>query len=263
MKAHLRWHQFLPDQRGWIGLCLGVLLLGCGQSTTPSQTGKIPAVNDPLSVNEIDQFLKLVARLPGKRVPEFTPDKRRDREIDTGLPPRALVGLYRDQFRLLFDAKRQGELWRRDQQLSQACSNNAWTPAQLAGYIRSISCAVTRHKLQGKHDIEQLQQRCRTELADLIEEIERLEDRPRSEWTESFMQGREVLVRRLGHRVALLEYTEWLQKVPTRNLQLVERYQAQLQPLLPASFPSDPFLDAESGEEPGELQPVSHESSRP
>ncbi len=249
----------------WIvsSVLLGMMgLVGCGQSapakTTVSDSLKTTA--DPLTDVELQRFLRLIARLPEGQVPEFTPTEQP--QLDTLLPAKVLVSEFRTRYRQLCDPIRQGQVWDAQLDLSKSAEQEGWTSAELAAFIRCLSCAVMKSQLAKKHNLKDIEQQCRQEISRLVVVLDQDDQRPRSTMTEAFMQQRDVQVQRLGRMVALLEFMSQLKPIPQSNLELIQQYASQIRPLLPEAVEQDPFEDPfadESADERG-IVPVGYQA---
>jgi hypothetical protein len=241
-----------------LGVGLGLLFaVGCSQraettsAASASKALKSPA--DALTDAEIQQFLKIVAQLPGQRVPEFSPED--EDEFNTLLSARELVENYRGQFQRLFDPVRQGKIWIRNHQVAAAVGTAHLTTTQFAALVRSLSCALMRAQLEQQQDLQKLIADCRSEVERLIQRIEQTDALPQAELTQELGYERTQSALRLGRMVALLEFTELLTSVPDKNVALIQKYQRELAPLVPASSANplaNPF--ATRREKPGAIQ---------
>lgn len=230
----------------WIVCAVAIFSIGisgCGDSNASKSaaTGVLKTPGDPLTDAELQRFLRLISRLPDGEVPEFTPNEQP--QLDTLLPPKVLVSEFRSRYRQLCDPVRQGQFWDESLDLSKSTQQEGWTSAQLAAFIRCLSCAVMKSELTQKHDLKAIEQECRQEITKLVKLLEQDDQRPRSTMTETFMQQRELKVKRLGRMVALLEFMLQLKPIPQPNLELVKKYSPQITALLPETTSHDPFVD--------------------
>lgn len=228
---------------------------GCQQASPPAPAAatSLKTTAEPLTDVELQRFLRLIARLPDGRVPEFTPTEQP--QLDTLLPAKVLVGEFRSRYRELSDPHRQGEVWDASLDLSKSARQEGWTSAQLAAFIRCLSCAVMKSQLAKKHDLKSIEQQCRREISRLVATLDQDDQIPRSQMDENFMQRRDQQVQRLGRMVALLEFTLQLKPIPSSNLELVTRYASQIRPLLPQATSQDPFI-APFAEEPSDTEGI-------
>lgn len=244
----------------WIVLGTLVTILGCGPSaavkTTTNEALKTTA--DPVTEVELQRFLRLIARLPNGEVPEFTPTDQP--QLDTLLPAKVLVSEFRSRYRQLCDPIRQGQVWDASLDLSKAAQQEGWTSAQLAAFIRCLSCVVMKEQLIAKHNLKEIEQECRQEISRLVAALNLDEQRPRSTMTEAFVQQRDLKVQRLGRMVALLEFMVQLKPIPQANMNLVRQYAAQIRPLLPEAVEQDPFENpfADEDVDAGDIIPVGY-----
>lgn len=240
------------------------LLSGCGSPSVVEKpaTAKFKLPTDPLSESELQKFLRLVSRLPDGKVPEFTPTTQP--ELDLHLPAKVLVSEFRSRFRFLCDPRRQGEAWNKNQDLVKSARLEGWTTAQLAAFMRCLSCAVMKSQFSEKHNLAEIEARCREEIAQLVTAIERADERPRSTMDEAFQKGRTQKIQRLGRMVALLEFTLQIKPVPQGNVVLVRQQASQIQGLLPKAALQDPYLapfaEAGGSDESSGIVPVGYES---
>ena len=217
---------------------------GCGDVPDTPQTAETQSLKsaaEPLTDAEMQQFLRLIARLPDGRVPEFTPFEQP--QLDTLLPAKMLVTELRARYRELSDPERQGLVWEANLDLAKPAMQEGWTSAQLASFIRCLSCAVVKQRLAIKHDLKQIEKSCRQAISQVVATLDRDDQRPRSQMTEEFMLQREQQVQRLARMVAMLEFMLQLKSVPESNLELVKKYDSQIRPLLPEASTQDPFIE--------------------
>jgi len=262
-------------RQAWIVWILGIIvvpaLAGCGSTPVPEKAASTSFKNatDPLSEQELHKFLRLVSRLPDGKVPEFTPSTQP--ELDLQLPAKILVSEFRTRFRFLCDPRRQGEAWSKDRELVKSAQLEGWTTAQLAAFMRCLSCAVIKSKLATKHNLTEIETRCREEITRMVKILDQDDERPRSTMDDAFQNQREVKVQRLGRMVALLEFTLQIKPVPQANVALIQQHASDIQGLLPKAALQDPFATAfenavdasseESGDE-GAIVPVGYQTPR-
>jgi hypothetical protein len=211
---------------------------------------------EPLSDAEIEQFFRVVAKLPEQRMPEFAPAAN-EADVDLDLPAEQLAGEFRSRFRNLFDANKQGTLWAEDAAVAAAMREQHLTPSQFAALTASISCAIARVRLDSQFDVAALRERGHAELARLTGEFAQTADAAKSS------SDRDVIALRLGKTVALVEFLDLLNQVPEHNRDLVRRHASRLVTLLPArgtfgeSFPEFELWAAKQN--PSPIQPASFE----
>jgi hypothetical protein len=217
------------------------LFSGCGSEAVVEKpmaaAYKLPT--DQFTEQELQKFLRLVSRLPDGKVPEFTPTTQPD--LDLNLPAKVLVSEFRSRFRFLCDPRRQGEVWSKNQDLAKSARLEGWTTAQLAAFMRCLSCSVMKSKLSAKHDLPEIEARCRDEISKLVVAIDQGDERPRASMDEAFQKVRGQKIQRLGRMVALLEFTLQLKPVPSENVALVKQQESQIQGLLPKAALQDPY----------------------
>lgn len=238
-----------------------IVLAGC----QPTASEQPPAVTtaplfvqpgEPLSDAEIEQFFRVVSKLPGQRVPEFAPAAS-DSDVDLGLPADELSAEFRRRFRNLFDAEKQGSLWAKDPTVAAAMKDQHLTPSQFAALTASLSCAIARVRLDAQFDLAALRERGHAELKRLADDIADLSA------DNAAASERDVIALRLGKTVALVEFLELVGQVPPRNRDLVRRHASRLVTLLPSrgtfgeSFPE--FEQWAAKRSPSPIQPASFE----
>ena len=217
---------------------------GCGAATAPAtsiESIPLKAASEPLTEVEMEQFFRLISRLPDGQVPDFTPFEQP--QLDTLLPSKMLITEFRSRYRELCDPQRQGQVWDANLDVAKPAQMEGWTSAQLASFIRCLSCAVVKQRLALKHDLKKIKQQCRQEIAQVVAILDEDDLRPRSQMTEAFMLQREQHVQRLARMVAMLEFMLQLKAVPQSNLELVQKYDSQIRPLLPQASTQDPFVE--------------------
>jgi hypothetical protein len=238
-----------------------LVLVGC-QPTASEQTTAVATAplfvqpGEPLSDAEIEQFFRVVAKLPAQRVPEFVPAAS-DNDVDLGLPADELAAEFRRRFRSHFDAEKQGKLWAKDPVVAAAMADQHFTPSQFAALTASLSCAIARVRLDAQFDLAALRERGHAELKRLADDLADLSDdnAPATE--------RDAIALRLGKTVALVEFLELVSQVPPRNCDLVRRHASRLVTLLPSrgtfgeSFPK--FEQWAAKRSPSAIQPASFE----
>jgi hypothetical protein len=219
-----------------VALCL---LWGCGQESpgvdppvsVAAQPESLPTPADPLTVDDLENFLAIVPKLPGGRVPDFSPGD--DHEIDELLPAAQLIDAYRAQFRRTFDPNRQGRLWARDKELVQVFDAQKTTAAQFASLVARISCTITAGALAGQADIGGNVARGEQQLQRLTARIQGIDAKSQSAEQRGESYERSQAVAQLRSTVALLEFITLLRSVPGENQKLVRKYQHRLQEFIP------------------------------
>ncbi|MBI5759534.1 MAG: hypothetical protein HZA46_13530 [Planctomycetales bacterium] len=251
----------LIRQRWWTTL-VSLVLTGCGQvpsDIAPSVLGSEPLFvqpGEPLSDAEIEQFFRVIAKLPEQKMPEFAPAAN-EADVDLDLPAEQLADDFRNRFRNLFDANKQGALWAEDSAVAAAMREQHLTPSQFAALTASISCAIARVRLDSQYDVAALCERGHVELARLTSEFSLSADAAKSS------SDRDVIALRLGKIVALVEFLDLLNQVPDHNRDLVRRHASRLVVLLPSrgtfneSFPEFELWAAKQS--PSAIQPASFE----
>ena len=226
-------HQTSSSRLTRVALLL-LVVSGCSKEQ-PLENAAIEnsgAAGAPLTAAELDRFLAVVRSHSEAMIPEFTPPDE-DESLDLNLPAEKLVESYRGEVPRLFDAARQGALWERETQWSQALAGQKMSAERFAALVRKVSLAIMRVRLDARVDVDQLVVEARRQVERnmrLVDEIDATsaDDRP-SETNDL----RANYVERLGKAVALLEFAEMVKKVPPESKAVVRKYSNKLKPLLP------------------------------
>src|SRR5207248_8091141 len=104
------------------------------------------AANVPLTAADLDRFLAVVQSHSEAMIPEFTPPDE-DESLDMNAPAEQLVESFRGEVNRLFDATRQGAIWERDKQWSQALDSQKISAERFAALVRKVSLAIMRVRL--------------------------------------------------------------------------------------------------------------------
>ena len=217
---------------------------GCGGSSTKlpkpyPASGPLRTPADKLTAADLDQFLKIVRSHPKQRAPEFTPPDN-EPAVSSVESSAKLVQLSQQRFRNLFDPQRQGDLWAEDREWAVILHKQHAAPTEFAALVASVSCAVTRARLDGRADLSEYSQIARDEITHLsadLRELDRSKQSPREKTT-----ARTRMLMRLSRAAALLEYVDLLRQVPQENCALVKEYAQQLHPLMSPNQ-ADPFTE--------------------
>lgn len=255
----------MPFQASRLWIVALLLVAGCGGKGTaePSAKVRLKAPADPLAAADFDRFLAIVHAQGNAKIPEFTPDEE-DSPLDYQKRGTDLVDTIRSRFHWLFDANRQGEAWQRDEAWARSFEQQKITASEFAALVRSISCAVTRVRLDGrKVDVPRLLINARAEVEDLVRTMDAIDAVPVAEQTRHDATIRAQSSLRLARAVALREFAELVGQVPPENRDLVRRYSKQIKPLLPSEDPEGLLseLQALATSRSGDLIPAGHEEA--
>lgn len=221
----------------WCGVLL-TALAGCSQgddSLAESDESSSPSPADALTESDLKRFLSIVRSHEGAMIPEFTPLDE-DESLDFNAPAEQLLASFRSQFRRLFDAERQGAIWKRDTDWSHALQGRKISPQRFAALVREVSLAVMRVRLEARVDLDQLVTQARREVSRTERIMNQIDGIPANERTREAASLRTRSVVQLGRAVALLEFAELIRQVPPENAKIIRRYSRELKPLLPASI---------------------------
>ena len=231
----------------WCGVCLLMLLAvvsGCGSSSSElpkpwEASGPLRTPADKLTQPDLEHFLKIVRAHPQQRVPEFSPADE-EQGVSSADTAAALVQASQQRFRQLFDPQRQGDLWAEDRDWAKILHQHHAAPSEFAALVASVSCAVTRARLDSRTDLTELSRIAHDEIKQLSIELREI-DSSRQSVREKATARMQTLLR-LGRAAALLEFVDLLRQVPQENCLLVKQYAEQLRPLLPSNQ-TDPFAE--------------------
>lgn len=226
-----------PIARRRLLLCLLLLVVGAGcsseQSREDAAAGNSGAVHVPLTAAELERFVAIVQKHSEKMIPEFTPPDENE-SLDMNGSAEQLVETYRGEVRRLFDAKRQGAIWERDDQWSQALASHKISAEQFAALVRRVSLAVMRVRLDARVDVDKLVVQARRQVEQAKRTIDDIDEDATQDRASDSDELRADAVERLGKAVALLEFAEMVKKVHPDSAAMVRKFSGKLKPLLPA-----------------------------
>jgi hypothetical protein len=239
----------------------GVLVLalaGCTGGADSDQLAESTATPDiALTAADLDCFLAVVRHHSQDTMPEFTPLENDD-SLDFDLPGREIVAATRRQCRQLFDARRQGVLWQRDEKWAQAFAGQKISGERFALLVRSVSLAIMRVRLDARVDVAKLVVEANRQVKQIVDVMDEIDDVPVEDRSRDDVEVRTRSALRLARAAALLEFAELVQKVPAPSAALVRKYSKQLKPLLPALGSDDLLaeLSALASGESSDIEPV-------
>lgn len=213
-----------------------------------------------MTAADLDRFLSVVQSHEGALIPEFTPPDE-DPSLDLDASAQELAASFRSQCRQLFDTERQGAIWQRDAEWSQALVTNKISPGQFAELVRDVSLAIMRVRLEARVDPARLVARARRQVDRAVRTMDRIDEVPPAERTREETALRTRSVFQLGRAVALQEFAERVDQVPPESTAVVRSYSRRLKPLLPASVNSEFLaeLKALATAPEGDVQPAGYE----
>ncbi|MGQ0635248.1 MAG: hypothetical protein ACT4QC_11605 [Planctomycetaceae bacterium] len=205
---------------------------GCGGDAGSKAQSDANRSAERLTPADLETFLSVVKSNGESLIPEFEPPEESG-DLDYRLPAEALVAECGRRFRAVFDTRRQGDAWQRDRLWAQAFKRRRVSGADFAGLVRRVSCAIMRVRIDSRVDIERVIQMARSEVADLADTMNAIDETSESEKTsqDGFIRGQSAL--RLARLAALLEFAEMVRDVPAENCAVVRRFASQLKPLVP------------------------------
>ena len=216
-------------------LAVAALLLaltGCSGGSEDSDVGDSGSP-EALTDADLDRFLSVVHSHEGAMIPEFTPPDE-DPQLDMSAAAKELVASFQEQCRQLFDVERQGKIWARDSEWSQALKGSRTSPDRFAALVRDVSLAIMRVRLEARVDLGRLVAQARLQVDQIVRTMDGIDNIPPAERTREAATRRARSVIRLGQAVALLEFAERVRLVPVESAVVVRRYSRKLKPLLPS-----------------------------
>jgi hypothetical protein len=219
-----------------ITLTVLALLLFAGCSKEPQSPENASegsnAADVPLTAADLDRFLAVVQNHSEAMIPEFTPPDE-DEALDMEAPAEKLVESFRGEVRRLFDAARQGAIWERDRQWSQALISQKLSGDRFAALVRKVSLAIMRVRLDARVDVDQLVVEARKQVDRAKRLLDEIDAVPRDDRTRESTALRAKSAERLGKAVALLEFAEMVRKISPESTAVVRKYSQKLKVLLP------------------------------
>jgi hypothetical protein len=221
-------------------------LAGCGDGgaggKSTASAAAVPAIDAPISANELALFLAVVESHPKRQVPEFA-QLDAVPPVDDSLSGPDLATEYRQRLRRLFDPRVQGERLANDSVWSKILRERRLDPAEFASLVLRLSCAVTRHQLAARHDLARISKSADNRIEELVADIRKTDSTPPAKWTNELTFGRTRSVVQLAQSAALAEFAALLESVPPATRQLVERDFDALRPLIPAESGEQAFAE--------------------
>lgn len=211
-----------------------VAVAGCSWTAGQSDVADETTGRGSLTSADLDRFLSVVQSHEGAMIPEFTPPDD-DESQDLEASAETLVASFQAQCQKLFDVKRQGAVWQRDEEWAQALAGKKISPEKFAALVRDVSLAIMRVRLESRVDLAKLVAVARRKVDQTVKTMDEIDDVPAAERTREAVALRTRSVMQLGRSVALLEFAEMVRQVPPENAKVIRRYSRQLKPLLPAS----------------------------
>ncbi len=216
-----------------------LLLVGCGQSPTPSEPVSAEVelqlsedweitekpLSEPLTDDEVRSLIELVRLLPDGKPPELTPVP--GTEGVRARSPEESVLAWRKAVRdaLTVDTLMQG--WAPRSSVSRALSERQVTPRALTSLMLRMSCALAAEAMGGSRTVAAQRVIADEKVESLVARMHALE-RKRVKPSESQWEA-------LGEAASLAEYLALLSEVPAESQQLVAAYQSELKAMLPVT----------------------------
>ena len=216
-----------------------LLLVGCGESPTPSEP--VPAsvelhlsedweiaekpLEEPLTEDELQSFIQLMRLLPDGKPPALTPVP--GREGVQARTPEGSVRAWRLAVReaLTVDTLMQG--WAPRSSVRRALSQRQVAPRALLSLMLRMSCAMASDAMGGARQVAAQRVIADAKVESLVARIHQLE-RSRAKSSESLWES-------LEEAASLAEYLALLSEVPRESQQRVAAHQSELKSLLPVT----------------------------
>ena len=212
-----------------------LLPAGCSskeQTSENAAASSSSAAHGPLTAADLERFLAVVQNHSAAMIPEFTPPDE-DESLDMQAPAAELVASFRGEVLRLFDTERQGAIWERDTQWSEALASQKISAERFAALVRKVSLAIMRVRLDARVDVDQLVAQARRQVAKTVRLLDEIDAVPHGDRTRESTALRTNSVERLGKAVALFEFAEMVRKVPSDSSAIVRKYSRKLKTLLP------------------------------
>jgi hypothetical protein len=245
-------------------LLIALLMLaitGCTDAKRPPEASAGDSAPRILTASDLDRFLSCVRAHSEAMIPDFSPLDD-DPTLNSESSGRDLVATFRDQVRQLFDVERQGAIWQRDLDWSQALADAQFSGTRFAALVRDVGLAVMRVRLEARVDVDKLVSQARRQVDETVRTIEEIDRVPRPKRSREAAALRTRSVIHLGRSVALLEFAELVKKVPPESAVVVRRYSRQLKPLLPASINEELLVELQNlaDSRGSEVEPARYET---
>jgi hypothetical protein len=246
--------------RSLLALIVMLAIAGCADTKGPPQARAGDSAQRILTASDLERFLNCVRAHSEAIIPDFSPLED-EPSLDPEVPARNLVATFREQVAQLFDVERQGAIWQRDPDWSQALTDAGISGTRFAALVRDVGLAVMRVRLDARVDVNKLVAQARRQVDETVRTIDEIDRLPKAARSLEAVALRTRSAIHLGRSVALLEFAELVKNVPPESAVVVRRYSRQLKPLLPASINEELLVELQSlaNDRTGEIEPASYE----
>lgn len=209
------------------------LFAGCQEDVTYYR--EVKRIHEKVSESEMQRFVRIVEKLPEKKLPELSVY----RPLPDWIPQRTLPvdELVKEEQKLLergWDVEWQTEQLKRNRHLVEALRRENTTIEQFAGLTLAIGAALSRSQLREEQDLETILNRGRVVAARLLHDQRTFAKLTRDE---------RYTVLRKAAWLTRLDRASRLADVPPENLALIEKHQKELAAIFPKEFLKNPLDD--------------------
>jgi hypothetical protein len=211
---------------------------GCGSGESPVEKAPRRAVaiaaaetTQPLTEEDVDNFLALVEQLPKKAVPGFQTAAAR-RHPD-GLNGRQLAAAYQREFEDAYRPAVQARRWQRNHDLTDALEEAQVDPEAMASLLVRLSSAVAREALDDRVDLKTLEKRTEAAIRRLCDQYDDLPKGDPGQLSSVDKTRRERIIAAIQEAVAFRQFTHLLANVPQESLDVVTARREELASYLP------------------------------
>ncbi len=208
------------------------LTLGCAQETV--KYIEVKRVNEPVSSSEWKSFLKVVNRLPERKVPNFSSVFTPVAEWNPSrnLPVNELLEELHQQLERRWSIDEMARNLKGNRALERALRRERMTLKQFVGLALTIGTAMARSTLRPDQDLDALLKKSELVLRRL-----RQDNRPFSSLSRSSMYN----VCQQAKWLVRMFRAKYLKMVPPENIELVRKHWATLVKIFPDQFSSNPL----------------------
>jgi len=208
-----------------------IVLAGCSKSTkepAPEINVSLEAasVTTPLTHQEVEDFLTVVASLPNQSIPPFLASPPPLPQDSHGV--RQYVADLQEHFRQRLDTQIQAEAWAHDPEYAATFDALKIDPAAFCSLVSRVSCAWSARSIGQKLPIAVTRHRLQSQLQELMISLENSRQ-PLTQFE------RDQLRQGIQETVALSEFIVLMDAIPTESIRAVDHFAAQLTDILPDS----------------------------
>lgn len=225
---------FVRSRHRYLACSLGLLLLFVGCSGQRQQNFHAKELTEELTLDEINLFLKIVARLPGKKLPLFdsplAPPARwalgQEKSIDS------IAGEKTAQLEQRWSPAYLVQFFNRNPRLRWALASAETSPEVFSGIVLSVGVALAKSSLPPELELEILIKRARASVQVLNEDRRSLA---------VLAPDEQYQIAQQSLWIPLQDVLTHLPMIPEETLQLVKQNRERLERAFPPEF-SENFL---------------------